>query len=112
MLRTAVGRSGYGAIKLGENEGIGVACVSSQERISPTWTACVAHVKVDPKSGDVTLKKLTLAMDVGTVRRRRCERGLGEGQDGDGDDMREQKRTGTPKPVAGKKCSATNMLAE
>ena len=27
-LRTAVGRSGYGAIKLGENEGIGVACVS------------------------------------------------------------------------------------
>ena len=66
-LRTAVGRSGYGAIKLPENEGIGVACVSSQERASPTWTACVAHVKVDPKSGDVTLKKLTVAMDVGTV---------------------------------------------
>ena len=67
VLRTAVGRSGYGAIKLGENEGIGVACVSSQERTSPTWTACVAHVKVDPKSGDVELKKLTVAMDVGTV---------------------------------------------
>jgi isoquinoline 1-oxidoreductase subunit beta len=67
VLRTAVGRSGYGAIKLGENEGIGVACVSSQERSSPTWTACVAHVKVDPKSGEVTLKKLTVAMDVGTV---------------------------------------------
>jgi isoquinoline 1-oxidoreductase subunit beta len=67
VLRIAVGRAGYGALKLGENEGIGVACVSSQERTSPTWTACVAHVKVDPKSGDVTLKKLTLAMDVGTV---------------------------------------------
>jgi isoquinoline 1-oxidoreductase len=67
VLRTAVGRSGYGAIKLGEHEGIGVACVSSQERTSPTWTACVAHVKVDPKSGEVTLKKLTVAMDVGTV---------------------------------------------
>jgi isoquinoline 1-oxidoreductase len=66
-LRAAVGRSGYGAIKLGQNEGLGVACVSSQERGSPTWTACVAHVKVDPKSGDVTLKKLTVAMDVGTV---------------------------------------------
>ncbi|MBO0759071.1 MAG: xanthine dehydrogenase family protein molybdopterin-binding subunit, partial [Bradyrhizobiaceae bacterium] len=64
---TAVGRSGYGAIKLPRNEGIGVACVSSQERSSPTWTACVAHVKVDPSSGGVTLKKLTLAMDVGTV---------------------------------------------
>jgi isoquinoline 1-oxidoreductase subunit beta len=66
-LRTAVGRSGYGAIKLPPNEGFGVACVSAQERSSPTWTACVAHVKVDPSSGEVTLKKLTLAMDVGTV---------------------------------------------
>jgi isoquinoline 1-oxidoreductase len=66
-LRAAVGRSGYGATKLGENEGLGVACVSSQERGSPTWTACVAHVKVDPKSGEVTLKKITIAMDVGTA---------------------------------------------
>jgi isoquinoline 1-oxidoreductase subunit beta len=66
-LRAAVGRSGYGAVKLGPNEGMGVACVSSQERSSPTWTACVAHVKVDPNSGDVTLKKVTVAMDVGTV---------------------------------------------
>jgi isoquinoline 1-oxidoreductase beta subunit len=66
-LRAAVGRSGYGAMKLGENEGLGVACVSSQERGSPTWTACVAHVAVDPKSGEVTLKKITIAMDVGTA---------------------------------------------
>jgi isoquinoline 1-oxidoreductase len=66
-LRAAVGRSGYGSLKLGPNEAMGVACVSSQERTSPTWTACVAHVKVDPKSGEVTLKKLTVAMDVGTV---------------------------------------------
>jgi isoquinoline 1-oxidoreductase subunit beta len=66
-LRAAVGRSGYGAIKLGANEGMGVACVSSQERSSPTWTACVAQVKVDPKSGEVTLKKVTIAMDVGTI---------------------------------------------
>ena len=67
VLRAAVGRSGYGAIQLGPNEGMGVACVSSQERSSPTWTACVAHVKVDPKSGEVTLKKVTVAMDVGTI---------------------------------------------
>jgi isoquinoline 1-oxidoreductase subunit beta len=66
-LRAAVGRSGYGAKTLDPNEGMGVACVSSQERAFPTWTACVAHVKVDPKSGDVTLKKLTVAMDVGTA---------------------------------------------
>ena len=67
VLRAAVGRSGYGAIQLGPNEGMGVACVSSQERSSPTWTACVAHVKVDPKTGEVTLKKVTVAMDVGTI---------------------------------------------
>jgi isoquinoline 1-oxidoreductase len=67
VLRTAVGRAGYGAITLPANEGIGVACVSSQERTSPTWTACVAHVAVDPASGEVKLKKLTLAMDVGTI---------------------------------------------
>ena len=66
-LRTAVGKSGYGAIKLGPNEGIGVACVSSQERSTPTWTACVAHVAVNPATGEVTLKKLTVAMDVGTA---------------------------------------------
>lgn len=66
-LRTAVGRSGYGAIKLGPNEGMGIACVSSQERSSPTWTACVAHVAVDPASGAVTVKRLTVAMDVGTA---------------------------------------------
>jgi isoquinoline 1-oxidoreductase subunit beta len=66
-LRTAVGRSGYGSLKLGQNEGMGVACVSSQERTNPTWTACVAHVKVDPSTGEVTLKKVTVAMDVGTI---------------------------------------------
>ena len=50
VLRTAVGRSGYGAIKLGENEGMGVACVSfAGAHRRPTWTACVAHVKVDPE---------------------------------------------------------------
>jgi isoquinoline 1-oxidoreductase beta subunit len=53
--------------KLGPNEGMGVACVSSQERSSPTWTACVVHVKVDPMTGEVKLKKVTVAMDVGTV---------------------------------------------
>ncbi len=67
VLRTAVGRSGYGAITPGKNEGFGVACVSSQERNSPTWTACVAHVAVNPATGAITVKKLTVAMDVGTA---------------------------------------------
>src|ERR1039458_3750095 len=53
------------AIKLGPRRCPSLHC--SQERSSPTWTACVAHVKVDPKTGEVTLKKVTVAMDVGTI---------------------------------------------
>jgi isoquinoline 1-oxidoreductase beta subunit len=44
---------------------MGVACVSSQERATASWTACVAHVAVAP-SGEVKVKKLTVATDVGT----------------------------------------------
>jgi isoquinoline 1-oxidoreductase len=66
-LRTAVGRSGYGSMKLPKNSGIGVACVSSQERATATWTACAAQVEVDPKTGEFKVNRLTLAMDLGTV---------------------------------------------
>jgi isoquinoline 1-oxidoreductase len=66
-LRTAVGRSGYGATALPKNSGIGVACVSSQERATATWTACAAQVEVDPASGEFKVNRLTLAMDLGTV---------------------------------------------
>ncbi len=66
-LRTAVGRSGYGAKDLPKNSGIGIACVSSQERATATWTACAAQVEVDPTSGAFKVNRLTLAMDLGTV---------------------------------------------
>ncbi|MGY3032174.1 isoquinoline 1-oxidoreductase beta subunit [Bradyrhizobium sp. USDA 4354] len=64
-LLAAMGLSGYGTRQLPKGEGMGVACVSSQERASASWTACVAHVAVAP-SGSVTVKKLTVATDVGT----------------------------------------------
>ncbi|RXH21499.1 aldehyde dehydrogenase [Bradyrhizobium nanningense] len=64
-LLAAMGLSGYGTKQLPKGEGMGVACVSSQERESASWTACVAHVAVAP-SGAVTVKKLTVATDVGT----------------------------------------------
>jgi CO/xanthine dehydrogenase Mo-binding subunit len=64
-LLAAMGMSGYGARKLPEGEGMGVACVSSQERATASWTACVAHVAVAP-DGKVKVKKLTVATDVGT----------------------------------------------
>lgn len=64
-LLAAMGLAGYGSRKLPKGEGMGVACVSSQERKTASWTACVAHVAV-AASGEVKVKKLTVATDVGT----------------------------------------------
>ena len=66
-LLVAAGRAGYGVKPLGKNVGMGMAAVTSQERGSPTWTACVAEVEVNPQSGDVVVKKVTISMDVGTA---------------------------------------------
>jgi isoquinoline 1-oxidoreductase beta subunit len=63
-LLAAMGMAGYGTSKLPKGEGMGIACVSSQERATASWTACVAHVAVSP-SGAVKVKKLTVATDVG-----------------------------------------------
>jgi isoquinoline 1-oxidoreductase beta subunit len=63
-LLAAMGMAGYGTTKLPKGEGMGVACVSSQERATASWTACVAHVAVS-LSGEVKVKKLTVATDVG-----------------------------------------------
>src|SRR5467141_1476245 len=63
-LLAAMGMAGYGTSQLPKGEGMGIACVSSQERATASWTACVAHVAVAP-SGEVKVKKLTVATDVG-----------------------------------------------
>ncbi|MDE3176868.1 MAG: xanthine dehydrogenase family protein molybdopterin-binding subunit [Pseudomonadota bacterium] len=65
-LRAAMGLAGYGTKKLEKGEGLGVACVSSQERGAASWTACVAHVAVGA-DGAVKVKKLTVATDIGTA---------------------------------------------
>jgi isoquinoline 1-oxidoreductase beta subunit len=52
---------------LAKNEGLGVAVCTGQERNMPTWIACAAHVHVNPDSGKVTVKKLSLTVDCGTV---------------------------------------------
>jgi len=65
-IRVAAGRAGYGATELPKGRAMGFAAVSSQERATATWTACVADVTVAP-SGDVKVNKLTIAMDVGTA---------------------------------------------
>lgn len=50
-----------------KDTGLGVATTYGQERNMPTWTACVAKVHVDRNTGKVTLKKLSLVTDAGTV---------------------------------------------
>ncbi len=66
-LVTVAGQAGYGVKPLGENVGVVISCVTAQERGSPSWTACVAAVHVDPDSGTSAVQKLTVAMDVGTA---------------------------------------------
>jgi isoquinoline 1-oxidoreductase subunit beta len=63
-LRAAMGLAGYGTTKLPKGEGMGVACVSSQERKTSTWTAAIVHVAV-ADDGSVKVKKMTVATDVG-----------------------------------------------
>lgn len=50
-----------------EDSGLGVATSYGQERNMPTWTACVAKVKVDRDTGKVKLQKLWLVTDAGTI---------------------------------------------
>ena len=64
-IRVAAGRAGWGATELPKGSAMGFAAVTSQERATATWTACVAQVTVDPKSGAVKVDKITIAMDVG-----------------------------------------------
>lgn len=52
---------------LAKHQGMGVATTFGQERDMPTWTACVAEVTVDPETGNVSLDKLTLVLDAGTI---------------------------------------------
>ena len=50
-----------------EGYGLGIATTFGQERNMPTWVACVARAHVDRGSGAVTVEKLTIVVDAGTV---------------------------------------------
>jgi CO/xanthine dehydrogenase Mo-binding subunit len=58
--------SGWGSA-VPKDTGLGVATTFGQERAMPTWVACVARVRVDRRSGAVTVEKLTLVIDAGTL---------------------------------------------
>jgi CO/xanthine dehydrogenase Mo-binding subunit len=50
-----------------KDTGLGIATTFGQERGMPTWTACVARVQVNRYSGAVTVERLTVVVDAGTL---------------------------------------------
>lgn len=66
VLRDVSERAGWGR-ELPAGEGMGVAVSFGQERDKPTWTACIAHVAIDPESKAITVKKIWQTLDCGTV---------------------------------------------
>jgi isoquinoline 1-oxidoreductase subunit beta len=66
VLKRVAAKAGWGA-SVPNDTGLGIATTFGQERTMPTWTACVARVRVDRKSGQVALEKLTLVVDAGTL---------------------------------------------
>jgi isoquinoline 1-oxidoreductase len=66
VLRIVADRSGWGT-PLPANVGRGIACVSAQEKKTPTWTATVIQARVDPATGKVKVEKIICAVDCGIV---------------------------------------------
>jgi len=66
VLQRVATKAGWGK-PLPANTGLGLATTFGQERDMPTWVACAARVRVDPKTGVVKVEKLDLVVDCGTV---------------------------------------------
>jgi CO/xanthine dehydrogenase Mo-binding subunit len=66
VVARAAEKSGWDAA-MPKDTGLGLATSFGQERDMPTWVACVARVRVDRSSGVVTVEKLSLVIDAGTV---------------------------------------------
>jgi CO/xanthine dehydrogenase Mo-binding subunit len=66
VLRRVAARAGWGR-SLPVNAGLGLASSFGQEREMPTWCACAAEVAVDRKTGVVSVRKLWLDVDAGSI---------------------------------------------
>jgi isoquinoline 1-oxidoreductase beta subunit len=66
VLRRVAQKAGWGKA-VPNDVGLGVASTFGQERDMPTWVTCVARVRVDRSTGYVTVEKLTLVIDAGTI---------------------------------------------
>jgi CO/xanthine dehydrogenase Mo-binding subunit len=66
VLKRAAEKAGWGAA-MPKDTGLGVATTFGQARSMPTWTGCVARVRVDRRNGAVGVEKLTIVVDAGTL---------------------------------------------
>ncbi|PYN71478.1 MAG: xanthine dehydrogenase family protein molybdopterin-binding subunit [Candidatus Rokuibacteriota bacterium] len=66
VLKMVADRAGWGK-PLPANTGLGIACVTAQEKKDPTWTASAIQARVDPQSGKVTVEKVVCAVDCGII---------------------------------------------
>src|SRR5579862_779835 len=66
VLARVAEKAGWGSA-MPKDVGLGIASTFGQERTMPTWVACAARVRVDRTSGHVTVEKLTLVIDAGTI---------------------------------------------
>lgn len=66
VLQRAAERAGWGR-RMPADSALGIATTFGQERAMPTWTACVAQVRVDRDTGNVKVEKLTMVVDAGIV---------------------------------------------
>src|SRR6185436_12913233 len=66
VLKLVTQKANWGS-PLPANTGRGLACVSAQEKKTPTWTASVVQANVDPATGVVKIEKIVCAVDCGIV---------------------------------------------
>jgi isoquinoline 1-oxidoreductase beta subunit len=66
VVRRTAEKAGWG-VAVPKDTGLGIATTFGQERGMPTWTACVARVHVNRYSGAVTVERLTVVVDAGTL---------------------------------------------
>ncbi|WP_371156910.1 molybdopterin cofactor-binding domain-containing protein [Jannaschia sp. 2305UL9-9] len=67
VLRRVAEMSGYGTTELPDGSAIGIATTFGQSRTMPTWTAAAVQLAVDADTGNVSVDKIWLAIDCGTV---------------------------------------------
>jgi isoquinoline 1-oxidoreductase beta subunit len=66
VLARCAQKAGWGSA-MPKDVGLGIASTFGQERSMPTWLACAARVRVDRSNGHVSVEKLTLVVDAGTL---------------------------------------------